>query len=292
MLYIIIWIILIISLLFLLFILIKKIPELKILDFSNIPKEKQENIKLKILESKFLRQTEKTQNKLSKFITPIKSNLSNTLEKLQDKVSTIERKYTKKRIIDEATKTKSINELFVEADDFIEKEKFMAAEKALIEIISRDKKNPVAYEKLGEMYMLDRNYHQAEEIIKYLIKLKTLEFKKSKGVSEIKNNKKKSEEHDETEMIQEINADSGLSRYYDDLGDVYEKMDKKEKALDCYLKANALEPNNPKYLDKIIELAITVKDIGLAKKTFRRLKSINPENGKLNDFKEVLDKIK
>lgn len=286
-----VWTILILSLVALIYVLVKKIPELKVLDFSDIPKEKQGNAKLKILESKFLRQTEKTQNKLGKIVSPVKSGTFDFLTKLQDRVRVIEKKYSKKQSTDDLSQSKSINELLAEAEDFIEKKEFASAEKSLIEIISRDKKNSKAYEVLAEMYVLSRSYHQAEEIIKYLIKLKTLEFKKNKGVSDLKKVKNK-DDQGETEMLEAINVDSGLSRYYDDLGDVYEKMDKDEKALDCYLKANALEPNNPKYLDRVVELSIKVKDVGLAKKTFRRLKTINPENAKLEDFKEALDKMK
>ncbi len=283
-----VWIILILSLFFLLFLLIKKVPELKILDFSNIPKEKQDNTKLKILESKFLRQTEEAQIKLGKFWLPLRKAFTNYLNKLQEKSKSIEKKYKKDIVISEI-KNKSINDLFVEAEDFMEKKEYSLAEKSLIEVISRDKKNFKAYEVLADIYILSRNYQQAEEIIKYLIKFKTLEFKKSKGIV---GSKKIKDEQIEAEIMETINIDVGLSRHYDDLGDVYEKSNKDEKALDCYLRANALEPNNPKFLDKVIELAIKVKDVGLAKKTFRRLKSINPENAKLDDFKEVLDKMK
>jgi len=75
------------------------------------------------------------------------------------------------------------------------------------------------------------------------------------------------------------------------LGEVFEQTKRLDRALDSYLKSATIEPNNPKYLDKIIELAIKVEDVGLAKKTYRHLKKINPENSKVKEYFETLEKM-
>ena len=95
----------------------------------------------------------------------------------------------------------------------------------------------------------------------------------------------------EREIIGSVSIDNKVAVYYDDLAQIYEIEKKNDKALDCYLKSNAIEPNNPKYLDKVIELAIVAGDKGLAKKTLKRLKEINAENAKLSDFKEAIEKM-
>ena len=280
-------IVLIISLILLIRIIWRHLPELKILDISSIPKEKHVDTKSKILESKFLRQSDKTRQRLDKVIMPIKAGVGGLKSRLQERVQTLENKYQRRGEVEEA-KTKSINDLFVEAEQLLAKDDFAAAEKDLIEVISRDKKNIRAYELLSEVYRRGKSYEQAAEVIKYLIKLKSLKYRKKNPIEPLQ---KERLEDTEEAMLETINVDVEIAGYYDDLGKVYEAIGKIDKALDNYLKANAIEPNNPKYLDKVIDLAIIVKDKGLAKKTYRQLKEINPENAKLARFREALEKM-
>jgi tetratricopeptide (TPR) repeat protein len=265
----------------------RHLPELKILDINSIPKEKHVDTKAKILESKFLRQSDKTRQRLDKVIGPIKAGVGGLKSRLQEQVQTLEKKYQRHGEVEEA-KTKSINDLFVEAEQLLAKDDLAAAERDLIEIISRDKKSIRAYELLSDVYRSGKNYEQAAEVIKYLIKLKSLKYRKKNPVEPLQKEKL---EDTEAAMLETINVDVEIAGYYDDLGKVYEILGKIDKALDNYLKANAIEPNNPKYLDKVIDLAILVKDKGLAKKTYRQLKEINPENAKLARFKEALEKM-
>ncbi len=279
--------ILVVSLAAFLYIILKRLPELKALDIDSIPKEKQGEAKIKILEAKFLRQRQMNSERLNKVLNPVRNKTVSWLNQVQDQVKLMEKKYQREIQVEEA-RTKSINELFAEAQAFLDNQDYTAAEKNLIEIIARDKKNLKAYEMLASLYRQAKNYEQAEEVIKYLIKLRSLKFRKDKNI-EIK---KEKIEDAEAEMLETVDVDNELARYYDDLAKVYELANKKERALDSYLRANAIEPNNPKYLDKVIELAIVAGDKGLAKKTYRQLKEINPENAKLVGFREVLEKMK
>ncbi len=266
----------------------RRLPELKVLDLESIPKEKKTDAKIKILENKFKRQSQEIKEKLDTAIHPLRSKFDNLGQKLRNRVLNLEKKYKKNSEIEEV-RNKSINELFIEAESYINEKEYQLAEKALIEIIARDKKDLRAYELLGLVYRFQKHYNQAIEIIKYLIKLKSLEYRKN--YSKIPLKKQKFEDAEDI-IMKSLDTDSDISRFYNELGEIYLLDGKLEKSLDCYLKASAIEPNNPKYLDKIIELAITIKDFGLAKKTYKRLKEINPDNAKLLDFKEALEKNK
>lgn len=281
-------IILVVCLALLLRLIWRRLPELRTLDVSAIPQEKQDDTKIKILEVKFLRQKKTTEEKLGHIITPLKRSFSFWSEGLKHRVATLEKKYKRQETVLEA-RTKSINELLADAKAQSEAEDYASAEKNLIEVIARDKKNLQAYELLAKIYRQNKSYDQAEEILCYLIKLKSLKYRK-RGKAE--NLKKEKLEDAEAELLQAVDIDSDLSKYYDDLAKIYELLDKKDRALDCYLKANTVLPNNPKFLDKIIDLAIGINDSGLAKKTYRRLKEINPANAKLEQFAEALEKMK
>ena len=269
-------------------IVFRRLPDLKILDISAIPQEKQESAKIKILEAKFMRQKDETGAKIEKVAKPLKEKLAGWTGGMKEKIAVLENKYKHQEAVVVA-KIKSESELLAEAKAFLEAEKFVDAEKSLIEILSRDKKSIAAYELLAKIYRQNKSYEQAEEIIRYLIKLMTLKYRKNKGADTLKKDKL---EEAEDALIDNIDVDNGIARYYDDLAKVYELMEKKDKALDSYLKASTIEPNNPRLLDRVIDLAIAVGDRGLAKKMFKRLKEINPENAKLERFSAALEKLK
>lgn len=268
-------------------IILRRLPELRVLDISQIPEERQDKNKISILEAKFLRRKKTADKKIGQIVMPIKGYFVSLIAKAKNNVALMEKKYKRQGEIDEV-RTKSINELLSEAKARMSSGEYAQAEKFLIEVISRDKKNTEAYEALSDIYRSTKNYGQAEEIVRYLIKLKSLKYRKGKNADSLKKDRI---EDSEVEMLETLDTDDELARYYGDLANIYELMQKKEKALDAYLKANAILPNNPKFLDRVIDLAIGVGDKGLAKKTYNRLKEINPENAKLERFREALEKM-
>ena len=58
--------------------------------------------------------------------------------------------------------------------------------------------------------------------------------------------------------------------------------------MDYLEQALAIEPANPKYLDKIIDLCIMTKDGSRAAIFCRQLEASNPSNKKLKDIKEQI----
>ncbi|MEK7653203.1 MAG: tetratricopeptide repeat protein [Patescibacteria group bacterium] len=263
------------------YIFFKHLPDLKSLDISSISGEKQGEVRTKILHAKFLRSSAKAREKIRNASKRQKDFFAGKIKEIKEKVSKLEKRYQ-----GEATEEKEPVEILKEADDLIKEDDFSTAEKKLIEVIAKDKKNVEAYESLGELYFKNKNYDQAEEVFKYLIKLRTV---KSDDAAHLKNGRL---EEAETDFLSSFEVDPKVVAYYDDLGQIYEVTGKPDKALDAYLKASSVEPNNPKYLDKLTELGVRAGDKGLARRSFNRLKQINPKNGKLAEFKEAIEKMK
>lgn len=274
--------VIIIGLIILGYILFNKIPDLKNLNIDSLIEEKQGIAKKKILEAKFLRLSNNFKLKINRASSSRKGVLSSKIKQIKDRVAELEKKYQENK--DDSIKPKTIEELFKDTEKFIDEDQTSEAEKSLIEIIAKDNKNIQAYEMLGDLYFSMKNYEQAEEIYKYLLKLKI-----------VGDNKKVIRSHKmeelEAEALSKLDIDSKIAVYYEDLGQIYEAMKKDNKALDSYLKATSVDPNNPKYLDKLIEMSIKVKDRGLAKDAFNNLKKINPENAKLPDWQETIENL-
>ncbi|NCN07174.1 tetratricopeptide repeat protein [Candidatus Falkowbacteria bacterium] len=276
-------VILVLGLIILGYTLFQKIPDLKNLNIESLAEEKQEKIRKKILEAKFLRFSSSLKTKFNRNSADKNGLLSGKIKQIKTKVLELEKKYQENK--DENIKPKTIEELFIEAENFIDEDQSAEAEKSLIEIIAKDNKNIKAYEMLGDLYFYMKNYDQAEEIYKYLLKLKLV----GDGNKKVIRGRKMDEL--EAEVLSTLDIDSKIAVYYEDLGQVYEAMKKDNKALDAYLKATSVDPNNPKYLDKLLEMSIKMKDRGLAKDSFNNLKKINPENAKLADWQEAIEKL-
>lgn len=279
-----------VSIIYLIFFLSKRLPDLKNLDIASISEEKQKAIKERILQAKLTRHTAVVKEKLSKVLSPQKKFFLMRVKKIKDRISDLESKYQIGGKPDELLKDKKLEELLQEAEDLIYREDFVLGEKYLIEVISRDRKNITAYELLGDLYFNNKNYDQAEEIFKYLLKLNAIKDRAYDKLGMIALKKDQVEEA-ELDFLKSLNINNKVASYYDNLAQVYEISGKNDKALDCYLKATVIEPNSPKYLDRLIEASIKIGDKGLAKKTYNQLKKINPENGKLPDFAERIEKV-
>lgn len=268
------------------YIIYRHLPDLKNLDINSLAELKKADTKAKILQAKLARHGLKFKNQWQKTLTPFGEKIKDRLEKAKNRVAALEAKYQKekKSVIAEPL---DLEKIFTEVENLISQEEFNLAEKKLIEVVAVDSKNIKAYELLSDLYFENKNYDQAEEILKYLIKLNTLGNKKGRSL----NLKKEKFDELETDYLNSLGVSAKVAAYYGDLAQIYEIVGRQEKALDVYLKAISIEPNNPKYLDKLIELGIKLGDRSLAKKSLNRLKEINPDNAKLEEFKESIERM-
>jgi len=270
-------------------IMISKLPDMINLDIESIPDERQGSTKTKLLYSQWQRRSHDLRGRWLDRIRPTQKVFAKKLKKVHDAVSRWESRYHKSDEASEVVEL-TVDQLFHDARMATDQDEPAEAEKLLIEILSREPKNVRAYEMLGDLYVEQKSYHQAEEIFHYLLKLNLLSaHTDDERMADLRRHGKF--EEIETELLAGLDVDPKISVYYDDLAKVYLLQDKNDKALDCYLKAITVEPNNPRYLDEIIDLAIVLKDQGLAKKMHRRLKKINPENAKLGELKERIEKM-
>ena len=64
-----------------------------------------------------------------------------------------------------------------------------------------------------------------------------------------------------------------------------------EPACDAIQQAVELEPQNPKYLDKLVEISVLCGDKKKAEEAYNQLRMVNPENQKLVVFKDKIDQL-
>ncbi len=248
-------------LLVVLFVIIRRFPALAVLDVDNIPEEKEQQIKEKIIKDRMRRKFSNL-NKFFSFIADFFIKISKIIgDKLNDFKERQENKI-KTGSLANISKEEKIKLLFSQAKEMIKNEENLEAEQKLIEIISLDDKNLLAFSELGELYHLQGKLQEAKQTLLYALKLADM--------SGLKNEQA------------EINYN--LSLIAKDLNDI-------DGSILSLLKALEKDQNNPRYLDLMLDLCIIKKDKSLALEYLQRIKEVNPENQNIVEWEEEINKI-
>lgn len=255
------------------FIVIKKLSHIAVIDVATIPAEKEKKVEEQIIAKRLKEKIAKAISFFKKISTPVIKFLQKRFAALFDKLKDLEERYkTKKEPVTREeiiSLEQKIKKLLEEADLLAKQGEYVDAEKKYIEIVSLDEDNVDAFRGLGNVYMLQKNYEQAEETLKFILKLNKTE-KDAKITVEL---------------------DKGAAMHYYDLGIVRKEMGKIKQAKEDLRKALKLEPNNPKYLDFLIELCIILGDRDDAKTYIAKLKEVNPDNSKIEEYKAKIKEI-
>jgi len=259
-------ILIVICLIVILAIILKKFPALAILDISNLPGVKEAKFKDQIIKQRVERDLAKWGGKWARFWLYFQKKISVFLQKTQKQLKKVQLNYRVNAKIPWPEKQKKIKELFLAVDDLFKKEMFSEAEEKLIEIVSLDQKNLTAFFKLGELYDLGKKYSEARQTYNYSLKLAK-------------------QYQDEKEIMGDIT----IQEIYFSLAYLEKEADNLEIALEYIREALDLEPNNPRYLDLILDLSIIKKDKKQAEEYLEKMALVNPENNKLTELKEKIE---
>ncbi|MFW5888739.1 MAG: tetratricopeptide repeat protein [Patescibacteria group bacterium] len=238
----------------------RKFSALANLDVDSIPEEKESKFKERMAGKRIKKNLMGWSSKAGGRFKNVYSKPNDFLVKTADNLERLKKKYAEEGENAKRNKSERIANAFRELEKLDPKEDFEACESKLIEIIGADSKNVHAFEELADLYFDNKKYKEAEQTYEHLLKL----FEENK------------DEHKRAEI-------------YFDLGLVAKEQNKASKALKNIQKALKLAPNNPRFLDTMIEISIINKDKTLAKSAYDKLAEVNPENKKLEEWKKKLE---
>ena len=78
---------------------------------------------------------------------------------------------------------------------------------------------------------------------------------------------------------------------YFNLALVHKEADQLSEAREKLSEALKISPNNPRYLDTMLEISIMKKDKILAQSTYDKLAEVNPENKKLKEWERKIEEM-
>lgn len=274
-----------ISLSAIIIIVIRKFSALATLDVGSIQQEKEARIKEQIISNRFKKIFVKWGYRTSRIARPTGRSISSFLKWISNKLIEVKDNYTKEEATEPADIKARIEELFLEAQDRAKKEEYDEAEKKYIEIISLDSKNIKTFKMLGRLYSDIKNYQEAKQTFEHTLKLLDDMEDAFRTPDETQG---KTDEEIQTQL-NDINSER--SSIYYDLTLACRAMENIDEAIATMKKALKLEPNNPRYLDTILEIGIINKDKIIALDAYNKLKEVNAENNKLEEFKKQIDEL-
>lgn len=246
------------------------------LDLESLPAEQEAAMKAALLERRLKRKMASAKQRVLPLFRRFGQGIAGFFSRLHQRVAQLEQHYRRKPQLmtpaeqqDVRAKTKGLMDAAaasVATGDFVD------AEKRYIEALSWDAKNPHAYLALAEMYLAKKEFGQAQETFQFFFKLTRAQKAGEEQVSVIAAPVTDAE-------LQQAHFDYALALHV--AGDLTAAKTEVEAAL-------KIDANNPKYLDKLLELSILLKDRDAAKKAFETLKSVNPDNQKLSEFEGLI----
>jgi len=135
-----------------------------------------------------------------------------------------------------------------------------------------DNKNIKAFRQLGDLYFKNNKFQEAIQTFEHIIKLT----------------------EDNNILNESVKASSILSQRADtyfNLALVYKEIKNMDKSIHNIKNALNIEPNNPRYLDIMLEISIINKEKVLALDAYNKLLEANPDNQKLAEFKKQIKEI-
>lgn len=273
-------IILVVAMSIILIVILRHLPQAAAIDLESLPAEQEAAMKAALMERRFKRKLLDFKNKFLPFVRKLSKGFNAIGKNLRKRVTQMEQKYRQKPHTmtseqQEEVKQK-IRTLLQQAQDHRVEEHWSEAESKYIEVLSWDHKNLDAYFGLGEVYFEKKEYDQAKETFSYLLKL--IQSQESG--------------EDTVSVFSSPLTSSQINEAYYDYAVTLQALTEVEGARKQIRIVIDRDNNNPKYLDKAVELNILLKDRVSAQEAFNALKNVNPDNQKLTTFEDQIKELK
>lgn len=292
-------IIILLALAAIIFIVVRKFPQLSNLDVENLNEERESRKKKEMIEKRVEEQSKKLKEKLIKIFRPVRKIWGKLQLKFRIYFGKVERLWhheqtakIKEEIKDlsKEEKESKLKNIIQEANQYLVAGNLDKAEELFISAIKINVKSAPAYRGLADTYLAKGSLEEAMQTYRFLLQLDPEDDGAMVKLAEIAESQGDLEEAIQHYQNAVLVNDSLAPRFYH-LAELLIKIKQPETAKEAIVQAVELEPKNPKYLDLLLETAIICGDKDLAKNGYNELRLVNPENQKLEDFKNRISKL-
>ncbi len=282
-------------------VVIRKFPQLTNLDLANLAEEQQSQTKRAIIGKRIENHNRAVKEIWKKRLHPLVILWRLSQFEFRVYVGKVERLWhheqasrgggKKKELAPPADdKLAKVANLIQEAEQCLVNNNLNRAEELFIAAIKIDQRSAPAYRGLGDTYVAKHSIEEALETYRFVLQIEPDDDSVMVKVAEIAESQGDLEEAIQYYQQATVINDSLAPRFYH-LAELLLKVGQPAVAKDSAIQAVQLETKNPKYLDLLVETAIICGDKPLAQVYFNELRLVNPENKKLEDFFQRIDRL-
>lgn len=272
-------------------IVVRKFPTLAKIDTTSIPTEQQGALKARLMEQRLQRKMSNLRGNLGKILLPLGRRMWSGLRGLYDRLLSLEQRYRAKALnapdlspADQVKKEVHVETVIAAAEAALGRGELSEAEQHAIEVIAVDARNVEAYRILAQVYIGQKDYEHARETLNFLVD--SLHVEDDELYAELGQVASQEGKFDEAkrDLEKSISLDAKVAGHYLDLCRVDLALGDSRAAFDHCRQAVELEPNNPKFLDALVDASIIAGKRDWAEETLKKLENVNPDNQKLTEF--------
>ncbi|OIO47093.1 MAG: hypothetical protein AUJ28_01300 [Parcubacteria group bacterium CG1_02_37_51] len=275
------------------YIVVRKIPQLTLVKTEASYQLKNDSLKKDIYEKRLKRQLGGILAKILIILKPIFTKMVDLIKGFYNLVKGKEEEYRHKLLHqdfkDEVDKEQKFSQILTAAKELLIDKKYEEAESKLIDILKLDPQYKEAYHQLAELYWEKKDYEHAIETYNYLLKI-SADSKVYQDLAAIAEERGDLKEAEKNYLEALGNEDQDVEVYYN-LAALYKQQENMDKSAEMINQALVAMPNNPKYLDFLLEISIIGQDKKTAKEALEKLTEVNPDNNKLAEYQETIDSL-
>lgn len=272
-------------------IVVHKFPTLASIDTKTIPAERHGELKARLIEERFRRKLERASGNLSTRLKPVggavKRNLKTWYHRLLDLEQRYRTRVTSAELQDPAERAKKLEQVgqtVGSASEALSRGNLEAAEQKAIQAISLQPRSVEAYRVLAQVYIEQRDFEHARETLRFLIdSLHVEDDEVYAELGQVASGEGNLEEA-KADLETSIRLNGQAAVHYLDLCRIELELGDSVAAFESCRKAVELEPNNPKFLDALVDASIVAGKRDWASETLEKLQHVNPENQKLEEL--------
>ncbi len=277
----------------------RKFPMLASINTSTIPAERHQELKSKLMEDRLRRKLRGYATALGRGLQPLGAKTGRLLRTWYDRLLELERRYRAKVVHERTTTTPeqqakqgvTRDTIVAEAEAAYHAGEYADAERKAIEAISFDPKHVPAYRVLADVAIEQRNFELARETLQFMIeRLHVEDDEVYADLGQVASGEGKLDEAKQ-DFERSITLNANVAQHYLDLCRVELSLGDSAAAFESCRKAVGLEPNNPKFLDALVEASIIAGKRDWAAETLEKLRTVNPENQKIAELSARIEQL-
>jgi len=183
-----------------------------------------------------------------------------------------------------------IGAILQEAEKDFQMQNYEKAEEKFITVIKLDQTNPASYRGLADTYLALNSVEEARQTYKFVLQLEPDDDSVMVKMAEIADSQGDIEEAIEYYQKAVIVNNALAPRFYH-LARLLHQIEQDDTARESILQAVELDADNLEYLDLLLQIAISIVDKNLAQDSYNELRALDPENKKLDSYKEKIEAI-